>query len=264
VIFPNISQPVSILLFRTTTLGVPQLLPMKRIAFLICSLLSSGVAAQHHLADTAFQTIAVNEAKKVSFAANASQSGLYNGVAFVEPPQTSYEQFPYYTTNDWLTGAVHYDGVLYENVALMYDIVSDYLITEISQNGTPIRLINEKIDYFVLNDLVFVKMDQTDLGKGFFARLYNGPTKVLVRYEKKKQEKIEDRALNIEYESKTRYYILKNEKYFSIRSKADLLKVLGDQKSELKQFIKQEHLRFTKKKEISLTKVARFYDNIPQ
>lgn len=236
---------------------------MNRILLTLSSLLlGANIFAQQHLQDTAFQTAAVDQAKKISVAANAPQAGLYNGSAFLEPPQTSLEQFPYYLYNDWLTGDVHYDGILYEQVPLMYDIYSDYLITEIPANGTMIRLVNEKIQYFIIQGLVFIKMNHPDLVSGFFARLYDGPTQVLARFEKTKQEKIESAKLNLEYEPRTRYFILKNGKYFNVRRKSDVLKVLADRKGELKQFAKKERLRFSTQKAESITKLARFYDSI--
>lgn len=238
---------------------------MKRSVLLSCFFLYAFcVSAQEQLVDTAFQNIAAKHARHLSLSANASHARLYNGTDFANPRQTSFEEHPYYISNDWLTGAVHYDGILFEDVALTYDIHSDRLITLIPVNGREIKLITEKIDYFVVNSITFVKLSPQNLDRGFYGRLYNGDTKVYVRYTKSKQERIENRRLVIEFPQSTRYYVLKNGKYFSVRSKKDVLKVLGDRKAELKQFAQKENLRFKATKAESLVKLASFYDSITE
>jgi hypothetical protein len=234
---------------------------MKTIPFLFSMFIVLNLQAQQS-SDTLFQNYAAANARKLLMEANAQQSGLYNGSAFQEPRLTSHEQFPYYSTNDWIMGSIHYDGIFYTDVPLQYDIVTDEVLTEIVGNGSRIQLIKQKIKYFVLEDVMFVKMSGDGLRNGFHALHYNGTTKVYTRYEKRRQEKIEDRKLNIEFDPKTYYYIFKNGKYFSVRSKGDVFKVLGDRKRELKQFAQKNKLKFNKNKVKSLTKLAAYYDTI--
>ncbi len=203
-------------------------------------------------------------AKRLALTANAAHARLYNGSDFANPRQTNPEEYPYYISNDWLTGAVHYDGILYEDIALTYDIYSDRLITMIPANGKEIKLITERSITSTVNDIMFVKLSPRESGSRFYGRLYNGKTKVYVRYVKSKQERIENRRLIIEFPLITRYYILKNGKYFGVKSKKDILKVLGDRKAELKQFAQKENIRFKSTKASSLVKLASFYDSITE
>jgi hypothetical protein len=239
---------------------------MKKIFLLSClSLCGLQVCAQQQPADTAFRSIAAESAKRIAVTANASQAGLYNGADFSEPTQSSFEEFPYFDTNDWITGAVHYDGILYQDVPLMYDIHSDRLITSIPQSGREIKLITEKIDYFVVNDITFVKLSPPNLETGFYGRMYDGKTKVYVRYKKSRQEKLDNRKINVEFPLWTRYYIVKDGKYFGVKTKKDILNVLADRKSDLKQFAQKENLRFkTNTKASSFIKLTGFYDSITE
>jgi len=35
---------------------------------------------------------------------------------------------PYFESDDWVEGTVHYDGDLYEGVAILYDLVSEKVV----------------------------------------------------------------------------------------------------------------------------------------
>src|SRR5687768_12338259 len=96
------------------------------LGFSLC-LVSASYAQQQP--DTTF----LSESKKrvISFY-NASihdQSRLYNGSDYIlYVPQK--EEHPYFMQDDWANGSVVYEHQLYENVALLYDVHQDQVITE--------------------------------------------------------------------------------------------------------------------------------------
>jgi hypothetical protein len=236
---------------------------MKKILLLVwCIGIFAPVIAQEAVADTAFVDAAAASAKKVFYQSKAIQLHLYNGVSYLEPRLTNIDEFPYFMLNDWATGSVAYDGEQYDNVGLIYDIFNDDLITELPSSGAKIKLVKEKISAFTIFDVHFVKLQDPAPKPGFYALLYNGPTKVYGRFEKKRQERIEANAVQVEYEKRTRYYILKNGSFHSVKSKGDVYKLFSDKKRELKQLAQKNNLQFNKNKEQSIIKLATFYDTI--
>ncbi len=49
---------------------------------------------------------------------------------------------PYFLTNDWSKGSLNYDGKVYENVSLLYDVVSDEVVYLYFDKISRIRLVN--------------------------------------------------------------------------------------------------------------------------
>ena len=226
---------------------------------LACS--TQVIAQEVASADTMFLSDAATNAKKTHRQSKSIQSHLYNGVAYIEPPTSSVDQFPQYISNEWSTGSVQYDGESFNDVGLLYDIHSDDLIVEMPSTGAAVKIINEKIASFSIFGLRFVKLS-TAPTPGFYGALYDGNTKVYVRFEKKKQERIESNAVRIDYEPKTRYYIFKDGIFHTIGNQGDVYKVLGTKKSELKQFARKEKMKFRKNKQESIVKLVTFYDTI--
>jgi hypothetical protein len=115
---------------------------MKKILLLVwCTGIVAQVIAQEAPSDTAFIIAAASNAKTVLLQSKAIQPHLYNGVAYVEPRITNYDEFPYFLINDWATGSLVYDGEQYENVGMLYDIQNDDLIIELPTTGAKIKLI---------------------------------------------------------------------------------------------------------------------------
>lgn len=226
---------------------------------LACS--AQVIAQEVASADTMFLNDAATHAKKTHKQSKSIQSHLYNGVAYIEPPTSSVDQFPQYISNEWSNGSVQYDGESFDDVGILYDIYTDDVIVEMPSTGASVKLIKEKVSSFSMLDLRFIKLSKAPTA-GFYGVLYDGNTKVYARFEKKKQERIESNAVSIDYESKTRYYIFKDGIFHTIGSQGDIYKVLSTKKNELKQFARKEKMKFRKNKQQSIVKLVTFYDTI--
>ena len=97
---------------------------------------------------------------------------------------------------------------------------------------------------------------------GFYELLYDGPTRVVGRHSKTQQERIENRTLLTYYTYKQRHYLLKNGVYHSLASKGDLLKLLADRKTELRDYIREQKIKISKKDPSSFARVAAYYDTL--
>ena len=60
------------------------------------------------------------------------------------------------------------------------------------------------------------------------------------------------------------YYIRKGDSFFEIKKKKDLFKLLADQESALTKFISNERLNYRKGKDLMLTKVIDYYNQLNQ
>jgi hypothetical protein len=200
------------------------------------------------------------------------QKALYSGTEYKELPETSHE-YPYFISLNppvddeyfWRSGDIVYNEEYYPNVTLLYDLTADMVVTE-NWAGDDIMLVKEKVSSFVIDDLEFrnfVQAEKIGLPKdGFYEVLYKGPTQVVGRHTKTKQEKVDQTRVTTYYIYKQRYYVLKNGKFYSISTKGNLMKLLRDQKSGLRTFIRENKIKVSKKTPYTFAQVAAHYDTL--
>lgn len=197
---------------------------------------------------------------------------LYNG-----PEHRGYmrpaEGHPYYLTEDIQIGSLQYDGILYKNVPLMYDITKDNLITFQYAADSSIQyrsifkidLLRNRTGSFSLSGHNFIKVEvDGNSGKmksGFYELLYNGRLKVLVRRSKVYKEDIKS-ELKRSYDSSSTYYILKEGVYQIIKNKNSILNIFKDKRRDLSAYISKNKLKYPKKKETFITSVTQYYDQL--
>ena len=232
----------------------------RTILFLFILNIIGFVQAQNFKPDSSFLADAQKSAVQLYSQSLSAQSHLYNGSAYTEY-RSQNEEHPYFI-DEWLEGTIQYDGDLYENVPLLYDISKDKLITDHQYTVNKIELINERIGYFTIKDHLFVPLENKKLVKGFYELAYDGLTKVYVRYQKALQSKRVDYSIENLFEEKTIYYILKDNRYITVKSKGSVLKVLEDKKTELKKFIRDNHLGFKSYRTKDITRLVQHYDQL--
>ncbi len=186
---------------------------------------------------------------------------LYNGIEFIDPFQKkTIEGFPYFLMDDWQDGSIFYDGRLYENVPLLFDVYQNRVIVDHPRSHAKIELITEKITYFTISDKYFVRLESP--AAGFYQELYGGETKVYALHYKTIQEKIGEKTMITEFLTKRKLYILRNGTYHFITSKKSALKVLKEHKSDLNKLLGQEKISFKKNKEYALARMGQYFDQL--
>jgi hypothetical protein len=237
---------------------------MKRSPFLLSVLLwllAQVAFSQSFKNDTAFVTAAVNSAVKNYNNAIQGQAQLYNGSDYALYLSLK-EEHPYLGSDDWVFGSVYYDGYLYENVPLLYDISSDQLLTETYYSSSVMKLTKDKVNAFTLPDnRAFINRPDTSLSPGYYEVLYNGKTRAYARHIKVMQETITSQEIIHEFDEKTRYYICMSNTCFPVKSKGALLKLFGDRKREAVHYVnKGKKLPYRKNRREYITRLAEFHD----
>jgi hypothetical protein len=191
---------------------------------------------------------------------------LYTGRQYVDyRPVLDKGGHPYFQSPEFLEGSILYDGMLYENVPLQYDIVKNMVITWDPFKKYLLELVNDKVDWFTINDIRFVHLKQGTntrytLDDGFYRILYDGKTTVLKKEAKFINQDIDIKKVLRTIEETPVYYIKKNNAYYPVDKKASVLKVLADKKADLNQFIRKNDLDLSDDKEKALAAIAAQYD----
>lgn len=211
-------------------------------------------------ADTLFIAKARQNEAALYSRAMVAQSHIFNGTEYRDYRPIKDEHPLFFV--DWVDGSVFYDGEVYENIPLLYDLSTDNLITEHYSSRQKIELIDSKIESFRLQKYHFVHLRDDRLRKGFYELVYDGTTKVYMRRQKALQQSLAGTEIRRTFEEKELYYIFKQGNYYSVKNKKSVLGVLKEQKSELNKFIGKNHIRFKQNREKSIAQVAEYYDSI--
>jgi hypothetical protein len=221
--------------------------------------------AQQTSRDTAFVEASVAFARTAHEEKTKKQSRLYNGSQYGDYNSQN-EEHPYYLSSDWMKGTVTYADELF-NAYLLYDIHHDKLIAE-HFAGAFVELIKAKVSAFTIEGHVFRQFTDADdarhsIQEGFYEVLHDGKTKILARYSKTFMELVKPGEITRLFDEKTRYFVVKNNTFYAISSKAGLLRILSDKKKELKR-MSRENKVVNSGKGATFTRLAGFYDSLTQ
>jgi hypothetical protein len=92
--------------------------------------------------------LTVRNAASVYFQSLGEQSGVYRGTEYTGYPFQIKVGHQFFESEAISYGSVFYDGILYENVPMRFDIIKDQLVVRYVDQVSGISLHNEKIDFF--------------------------------------------------------------------------------------------------------------------
>ena len=190
---------------------------------------------------------------------------LYTGKEFIKY-SVNIKGHPFFETDQMQTGTIFYDGTLYENVPLLFDIVSKQVIINRYHDNLKIKLLNQKIKYFTLAGHRFENIFSAEgrdesITNTFYDIMYNGKGSVLVKRIKhiKNSLKAEDPA---SFAEEDELYVRKGKNLYAIDSKNSVLQAFSDKKDAVKTFIRKNKFRFKKNTEKELIMTAEYYSTI--
>ena len=194
---------------------------------------------------------------------------LYNGNEFVPPAGFGQKLigFPYFLSDQYLPGSVFYDGKLYNNINLKYELPEDRLIVITPSTNSPIVLHSEKIVFFTIAGHEFFSIPKEKAAimktvKHYYERIYNGNEICWVLRDKtlKLSSSAEEQSASfIEHDQ---YFLEKNNLIYPANSKNELLSAILSSSGDLRKFIRQNNLKFNETIESSIISVLQYIDQV--
>ena len=192
---------------------------------------------------------------------------IYNGRAW---KNTYYkikgDQFLF--TTDFITGNVMIDNREYKNLRLKYDIYNDELIS-INDHGIMIQMNKEMIDRFSLNyngrlyNFKRIDSDTTGSMKGFVNILYEGKSALYAKYMKEILLLAVENKYDL-FNQVIRVFFEKEGSVYRISNKREFMGLIKDHKAEVRQFMRSNKIRLSKKIPESFKPVVEYYDKVRQ
>ena len=234
---------------------------------LICCFCSMQLFSQQVQEDSIALENAKHYLTKLHNSYIEKESGLYNGRQYVVYAHTISEGTPFLMASSEMdNGNIAYDGVLYENVPLRYDILKDMIVTRVPSTNYLVQLNNEKIKSFSILNHQYIKLEKDNAENapkaGFYEILYNGKTIAYKKQTKTLGEDLSGSKVRLFIIDATSYYLKKDNKYFIINNKKALLGAFRDQKKAIQSFLKKNKLNFREDKDGVFAKTAAYYDQL--
>lgn len=229
-------------------------------------LLFTGISLKaQDMPDTAIAKLREAHAISIYHGSLQQQSGLYNGSEYVQYMHLLKEGHPYLDTAALTNGNVCYDGTVYKNVPMLYDIIKDELIIQHFNKVFLVQLVHPKIDSFSLQAHHFLPLGRDsimgrNIQEGFYDRLYNGKVELYVRRRKFIRESIREMEVERNVYQKDSYFLCKDGIYHDIYTESSILKLLKDKRAELRQALRKQRIRFRKDRERAMKLIAEQYD----
>ena len=192
------------------------------------------------------------------------QSGLYNGSEYVQYINLLKEGHPYFDTSALTNGNVYYDGLVYSDVPVLYDLIIDELIARHYNKVFLVKLIRSRVDSFSIREHHFLHLGRDSIAEGiqegFYDRIYNGNIKLYVKRKKVIQESIPDMQVERRVLQIDKYLLYMDSVYHDIHSESSMLKLMKDKRSALKQVLRKHKVKFRKNREYAMKLMAEQYD----
>jgi len=233
------------------------------LLLLLCSLSVSRTQAQ---SDTLPGNLALNNAIQQYHAYLTPEPGLYRGSQYVIFPFPFKEGHPYFDQDHMQTGSVLYNGILYKDIPLIYDLVRGLLVTLDVSKAFKLSFINQQVDSFTIQNHIFIhlkdSLNPAVPRHGFYEVLYNGRITLLKKEKKTIREDISFGILNRYIDvPPTGYYLKKDTTWYTIYNRKGLFRALRDKSQELKKFLRSNKIKFKDDKDNTLIKSAIWYDS---
>src|SRR5258708_567978 len=185
------------------------------------SLLALTTQAQSVDQDTLAPHFALNNAIQQYHTYLTPEPGLYRGGQYVQYAYQFKEGHPYFNQDKMCKGSVLYNGILYKDLPLIYDLLKQLLVINDPYNAFKIALINDEIDSFTIENHIFIhlrdSLDPSAPRIGFYEQIYRGRTWIL---KKEKKEVREEINISVErfIEHSVSYYLKKGNVYYPVNN----------------------------------------------
>ncbi len=196
---------------------------------------------------------------------SATAARLLSGTEYLDYTLGNTIGNQFYLSNIAQRGSVYYDGRYFTKVPLLYDLKLDQLILADTARNVKLRLINERIAFFILggNRFVPLRAESPDTPAGFYQLLLDGRARLLARRSKRVAEEIVQQHLSFVYKETGRLFIQTEGKLTEVTKLSSLLVILADHKAELQKFSRSNRLKFSaSERELSATRLVAYYNSL--
>jgi hypothetical protein len=206
---------------------------------------------QSPMPDSASVTAAINRYHHYM----GTQARIYNGIEFI-PYDPSMKGNAFFLSDSLNDASILYDGVWYERIPALYDIIADKLVIA-DANGNLLCPFSKKVEHFFLRGHDFIQTS-----KGYYDVLCSGAFSIRVKRTKGIEEFMSVQEYTRTATENDHFYLVKNDVYYPLGNVFSLLSQMGDKKKAVRQYLRKNKIRMRKDKEEAIVKAAEYYNQL--
>ena len=239
---------------------------MRIYGFFSLLLITAQSMAQSKHSDSALLADAINfQERKFQDYVNVN-SPLYNGTSYIKYWNKTIGH-PFFDTNKFQMGNISYQEFKYRNIPLKFDEFKNLLVTYNANHEFEMALVNEKIAEFIIGEHQFIHLTKDSVKQynpspGYYELLYDGFSKVVVRYHKRIEASLKAEDNTSSFVEYAQYFVFVKNEYHLIESISDFLSLHPAQKAGLKKWIRKEKLNFSRTPAKALVSLSEYFDTI--
>lgn len=242
-------------------------------SLVLLRLLASGpVALAQMAAPPVDVTATVAAAQQQYSAAFVGHPELYSGPEYLDYAKAYHARtgHQYFLSSEKQPGSVVYNQHTFSNIVLSYDVVLDQVVVSPPQSPLTLRLINEKVMGFTIGSHRFTRLvadsaSRSVVRTGYYEVLLDSTVQVLARRSKRKQERINQPFIDVEFTPFDKLFIQKAGRYYPVASKSSAMHLFADHSKQMQKYLQEHKLRFNKEqREASIVQLATYYSSLPK
>ncbi len=190
---------------------------------------------------------------------------LYAGEEYIKYV-ANIQGHPFFNNDQMHNSEIFYDGILYKNIPLMYDLVRQEVVISNYNKSNRMKLLTEKIKYFTLQGHTFknffsIEGSDANVTNTIYDEVFNGKASVLIK--RVKYVKIAIRAEDpTSFKQLDEFYIRNGKSLYAVANKNAVIQAFNDKKQLLKIFIRKNRLKYKKNIEKDLVMTAAYYSTL--
>ena len=212
----------------------------------------------------------LDRVRALYFKSLSAQSGIYRGVEYTGFPYKLNNGHQFFESIDPVKGSIYYDGLLYNDVPLWYDLVKNQVVVQYTDQFSRISLHNELIAYFSIAKHNFIHIERDPLNKsilseGFYDIVYPGKSQLLVKRSKGTLKEVNSSGVFLTVlKQKNEFYLKRGNSYVPVGTKSSVLKALGTKQKEIQDYLKKNKIKFKKAPETTIITMVSYFDQISE
>jgi hypothetical protein len=210
------------------------------------------------------QSVSFLKAKEYYQNTIGGDSHIYTGEAYYGY-NSNIKGTPFFISDSMQPNDIFYDGNLYKNVPLLFDIVKQKVVITKFESNERIQLVNAKIKYFTYDGHKFENfLQQTSDGNisaNMYEDMFNGKASVLIKRIKRIKESIRAEG-QTSFIEEDEIFVKKENNLFEIKNKKSVFDAFADKEKLVKSYIRKKKFRFKKNIEKELVATAVYYETL--
>ena len=170
----------------------------------------------------------------------------------------------FYASDSLAVGWIVYDGLLYKNVGLQWDILQNYVLIQGKNGYSRIILRNNMVDSFQLSGHTIIRMEadkESNLhNTDFYDAVYRGKIQVWARRKVTTNYGNSESRVVYAMRPQHKFYIKKENLFYQVTNRREVLNVFSNKQSEINKAVNSENLSWRRDFEECLTLAAAVYD----